>query len=76
MVFQAETGLPAARYNEHHTVGLGAEQWLLILCCLCEFVLRVIVEKMALLVPLVLLAIQAPLVPSVQLERVVTEEKL
>lgn len=48
MVFQAETGLPAA---------------------------RVIVEKMALPVPLVLLAIQAPLVPSVQLERVGTEEK-
>lgn len=37
---------------------------------------RVIVVKMALLVPLVLLVIQAHLVLSVQLERVVTEEKL
>lgn len=39
-------------------------------------VARVIVEKMALLVPLVLLATQAPLVLSVQLERMVTEENL
>jgi len=39
-------------------------------------VARVIVEKMVPLVPPVLLVIQAPLVPLVQLERVVTEEKL
>lgn len=42
---------------------------------MCEFVPRVIVVKVALLVPLVLLVIQALLVLWVQLERVGTEEK-